>query len=203
MSNKRTWDEYWEKKDYDITKNPLFYEAMKTLPKNKTALILEAGCGNGKWIFEFGKNGYKNVVGLDFSEVGLRKIRKTNKNAMLVKADIRNLPFKEETFNTTFSFGVIEHFNDPDPLIKCMYDCLKKNGTLFLDTPNLLSHHTIYRAYRKTRGKWVVGYEDSYTTFGLKRILRKHGFKIVKSGTRGKYNRFDVFGFLSFVVARK
>jgi ubiquinone/menaquinone biosynthesis C-methylase UbiE len=203
MSDKKIWDMYWSKdKDYDIKKDPLYNEVMNVLPKNKNSLILEAGCGAGKWLLYFKRIGYKSI-GIDFSENGLKKIREKDKRIMLVKGDIRNLPIKNETFDLVFSFGVVEHFRKPQQLINEMHRVVKKNGLLFLDTPNLLSFHTFYRFYRKFRKKWVVGYEDSYTTWQLKKILEKSGFIITDSGTRGRYNKLDIFGFLSFVVGKK
>jgi ubiquinone/menaquinone biosynthesis C-methylase UbiE len=200
---KNVWDDYWDNKDFtDVRKNPLFNDVVAMLPK-KDALILEAGCGNGDWLFYLKKSGYKKIVGLDFSDMSLKKVRTMDKNIMLIKGDIRNLPIKEKCFDSVLSFGVIEHFQKPQRLITEMYRVIKNNGNIFLDTPNTLSLHTFYRFYRRIRGTWVVGYEDSYTPKKLTKMIRKAGFKVLNKGTRGRYGRLDIFGFLSFVVAKK
>ncbi len=192
-----------KKEQQKIKNDPLYEEVMKLLPTNKNSLILEAGCGTGKWLLYFKQRGYKNSVGLDFSEVALRKIKENDRTVLLIKADIRKLPIKNNTFDLIFSFGVIEHFKQPQTLVDEMYRVLKKNGRIFLTTPNLFALHTFYRFYRRLRGTWVIGYEDSYTPLQLAKILKQSKFKILRRGTRGKYNRFDIFGFLSFVVGEK
>jgi len=144
------WDKYWMKKDQQkINNDPLYEEVMKLLPTNKNSLILEAGCGTGKWLLHFKEKGYKNLIGLDFSEIALRKIRENDKAVLLIKADIRKLPIKNNTFDLIFSFGVIEHFKEPQTLVDEMYRVLKRNGKLFLTTPNLFALHTFYRFYRR------------------------------------------------------
>ena len=70
--------------------------------------ILDAGCGNGKNMIYFEKNGH-NVKGIDFSD-SLLKICKS-KDLDVLNSDIRNLPFENNTFDNTISIAVIHHLS--------------------------------------------------------------------------------------------
>ena len=64
---------------------------------------------------------------------------KTGIKFKYVIGDVQNLPYPQNTFDTVSSLGVIEHFLNPDKVMKEMYRVLKTNGHLILMTPNKYS----------------------------------------------------------------
>ena len=77
------------------------YEVLAHLLKGNRAL--DIGCGSG-----FIEEMDKNIVGLDFSFEAL-KIARGKGAARLVQSSAEMLPFKENAFDVSVSFGVLEH----------------------------------------------------------------------------------------------
>ena len=105
--------------------------------------ILEAGCGNGKWLIDLSEQGY-DIIGLDFSFVALQNIRNYKSLSDLTKGDVRSLPFKTGSFHKILSWGVLEHLLEgPEKAIKEHYRCLKEGGILFITIPRLSTSRLI------------------------------------------------------------
>lgn len=106
---------------------------------NKELKVLEAGCGNGKWI----KALYglvKYVCGIDFAIAGLKAIKEVILDALVVKRDVRYLPYKDCCFDLILSWGVMEHFekfDDVDIVLKESHRCLSDDGILIVSVPYL------------------------------------------------------------------
>lgn len=224
------WDKHWAKfkasQACNVKSYPLYSDIVSYLPAKKTNKILEAGCGIGCWCAHLSQIGYKNVVGLDFSETAVKAARENARGVSIIRGDIRNLPFPDETFAFILSLGVVEHFKDPMSVIGEMARVLKSGGILFLSTPNIFAPHTASRFVSRKMEIWQLGYEVSYTPEALADLAIKAGLKVVKLGNRGLKNslgflvrshyildrfpleRFDhtfmgKFGFYSFCIARK
>jgi len=78
-----------------------------TLSKNN-GLILEIGCGSGIFI-----NKVNNVIGVDINLSTLKNIKRDKPGQLLVQADARHLPFKNDSFCFIASFLMLEHINEP------------------------------------------------------------------------------------------
>lgn len=223
------WDKHWARFKASQTCNvksyPLYPDIVSCLPTKKTDKILEAGCGIGGWCSHLSQMGYKNVVGLDFSETVVKAARENARGVSIIMGDIQNLPFPDETFALILSLGVVEHSKNPMSLVSEMTRVLKSDGTLFLSTPNIFAPHTASRFVSRKMGRWRLGHEDSYTPEALAGLTIKAGLKVVNLGNRGLKNslgflvrsqyildrlpleRFDhtfmgKFGFYSFCVAK-
>lgn len=92
--------------------------AVHDRPKLQTGQkVLEAGCGNGKYLGELLKNDIK-ITAFDFSENavyackrGISKPEDKSRAEMLV-ADCRSLPFRDSVFDTAFYRHVTGHMMD-------------------------------------------------------------------------------------------
>ena len=80
------------------------YQLLATLLRGKRAL--DIGCGSA-YIERFAPE----IVGIDFSYEAL-KIAKQNGAKYLCQADAENLPFKDNSFELSLNFGVLEHIID-------------------------------------------------------------------------------------------
>ena len=114
-------------------------------------IILETGCGQGTIAYELSK-ACRLVYAVDDSELAMQAARKflqerndiTSKRVVLVKADLRQLPFPSETFRKINYSEVIEHLNEPLEVLLELRRCMVPGGFLFLTTwPN--SAHLVYR----------------------------------------------------------
>ena len=91
--------------------------------------ILDAGCGNGKNMIYFKKNGH-TFKGIDFSD-SLLKICKA-KDLDVLNSDIRSLPFENNTFDNTISIAVIHHLSNNNDRIKAIEELLRVTKNAYL-----------------------------------------------------------------------
>ncbi len=133
------WNRFWKEKTIgnmnhkilSIPKNPVFSLVEGLLPP-KNGYIIEAGSGDGRWVFWLAKQGY-TAIGVDISRNGLKIAngyarRNQFLNANFVLGDIRYLPFRRDFSDLILSFGVIEHFNNPRASIAEFYRTNKKDS---------------------------------------------------------------------------
>ncbi|MFQ5638278.1 MAG: class I SAM-dependent methyltransferase [bacterium] len=113
----------------------------KILPMRPGQRILDLGCGSGRHAHELAERGYR-VTCLDLSSV-LLKLAKTKSDAScctrFVKADMRNIPFKQ-TFDCVVSFfttfGYFQTDEENLQTLKSIDSALKSGGGFFLDYLN-------------------------------------------------------------------
>ena len=137
----RNWNEGWEKLrvtvDEDVwllTERVKLQYLLPLIPPY--ARSLEVGCGSAKLSALLAQRGVR-VVGTDRSSQALR-VARNNLSWMTVRGDIVRsdafqLPFADEQFDVVFSTGLLEHFDDPVPLISEMVRTLRPGGVFFSD----------------------------------------------------------------------
>jgi len=117
------FDKHWDENaavEYPVQKlhearrflQPLLQHIQAT--KNKQSLhVLDAGTGDGIHARVLADAGDIDYVGLDVSLSALLKIQSTVIPASLVQGDVVSMPFPDQTFDATFSFGVLGYSSDP------------------------------------------------------------------------------------------
>lgn len=102
---------------------------------NKTAKILDIGCGNGCVVELLRQEGFTNVYGLDITLEGLKQhnaMIKFNQPTPIFTPKIENYtessiwstPFKDNEFDFTFSVDVLEHI-PPDLVNQTIKEILR------------------------------------------------------------------------------
>jgi len=98
-------------------------------------LILDLGCGAGIDSAEFARNG-ASVVSVDFTRIAVESTRNLLKEAGLPgrvrQADATSLPFKNDTFDCVYSFGVLHHIPDIEKAISEIKRVLKPGGQIMV-----------------------------------------------------------------------
>ncbi len=163
---------------------PFIRKELKDLSKN--AKILEAGCGFGQWVFWMAEQGYQ-TVGIDLSSKAINAAKdyvKKNKikNCEFIEGDVRKIPIEDNHFDIIYSFGLIEHFHNPEIILNEFKRVLKTGGKIFLSMPNEYSFHTLTRIILKILDKWDLGYERSYNQKSLKKLFKKNGLMFLRGG---------------------
>lgn len=97
----------------------------------KDKIILDAGCGAGRFLEHSSKNS-KLIAAVDMSnaiEASYNNF-KGAKNIFFIQADLNYLPFKNNFFDGCYSIGVIQHTPNPKKTINSISKKIKVGGVL-------------------------------------------------------------------------
>ena len=149
--------------------------------------ILEGGCGNGAWVQYLNDQGYE-CIGTDINEVILDVAKKENLN--VIKDDILNMSFADDTFHAYLSLGVIEHWEDgPQKAIAEAYRVIKPGGYFLVSTPcnnlirKLFNHplRDLVNICYKILGIDLHFVEYRFERHELKQFMIDGGFNVVET----------------------
>lgn len=143
----------------------------------KNKLVLDAGCGGGRYSYAIKKLGARKVIGVDYGNEGLslaKKNYKDEKNLYFKKCNVHNLSFKNNYFDIVFSNGVLHHTTSiKKGLIEAVRVC-KPGGIIWL---YLYTTGGIFWYSRKLMNKFFKKIPYSYTYKILQNIgLPKNRF---------------------------
>lgn len=111
--------------------------------KVKGSLIIDFGCGSGRFIEISCMKGAK-VIGLDMSsavDVAYEKF-KDDSNVLIVQGDILNPPFTEGVADGAYSIGVLHHTAGPRVGFNKITKCIKSGGWLAVSVYGEIGHYT-------------------------------------------------------------
>lgn len=135
------WDNQWDiadfKKAVESGENERFVSKITSqyISPSKEKKILEGGCGKGNFVYSLFCKGY-SAIGVDFAKQTVKKINTVMPSLNVTVADVRKLPFEENSFDGYWSLGVIEHFYAGyEEIAKEMHRVIKPGGYLFLTFP--------------------------------------------------------------------
>jgi SAM-dependent methyltransferase len=95
-----------------------------------------------KWLPWFAREMHYGVSGVDYSEEGCVRAR-ASLTAAGVEGDIHCADFHRlgssfcDKYDVVTSFGVVEHFEDPAPILKIFSGHLRPGGLLLIFVPNM------------------------------------------------------------------
>lgn len=141
------------------------------------ALVLEAGCGAGRFTELLLQKG-AFLVSSDISsavEVNKENCPISDKH-LIIQADINNTPFQDNCFDVVICLGVIQHTPSPDETIRNLYDLVKPGGYLVIDHYSFNKSYLVRLAplYRKFLRKMPANKTIPYTQKLVKRYLPLH-----------------------------
>ena len=158
--------------------NPFFFirhayyrNIKKYIPQLKGKL-LDFGCGRKPFENLFTVEKY---IGVDLENTG-----HDHKNSKVdVFYDGRHLPFENETFDSLFCGEVLEHVFDPDIILSEINRVLKPGALTLITVPFSWNEHETPYDYAR------------YSSFGIKHLLEKNGFKILELKKNGNFARVN------------
>jgi|TARA_X000000950_G_C13888972_1_gene650023 SAM-dependent methyltransferase len=136
------------------------YRNMLRLMPNLKGRLLDIGCGSKPHKDMLNVNEH---IGIEIDDDG----RQNHKYADVLYNG-EEMPFDDKSFDSALASEVLEHVFNPDTLLRETNRVLKIDGIFLLSTPFLWEEHGQPYDYAR------------YTSFGLKYILEKKGFKIIE-----------------------
>lgn len=161
-------------------------KAVSKEAKDFTGRTMDFGCGSKPYRRAFVNS--SEYIGVDIETSG-HDHKKLN-STVDIFYDGETLPFENEHFDSVVAFEVFEHVFTPEVILPEIYRVLREGGRVLVTTPFVWPEHEEPYDYAR------------YSTFGLKHLFEKHGFKVVKVSKIG--NSYEIaFQLLSNVVAQK
>jgi SAM-dependent methyltransferase len=106
---------------------------------DKTATVLDAGCGGGAnvsvWLKKCSQG---KVTGLDYSNISVENSKKLNKKEIakgrcnIIQGDVAKMPFEDNSFQYVSAFETIYFWPGLEPSVKEVYRVLKNGGTFYI-----------------------------------------------------------------------
>jgi SAM-dependent methyltransferase len=149
---------------------------LKFLPGNKSQLILDAGCGDGKYAFYLGQHGYRNVHAIDLFE------RIESGEFYYQQASLDSLPFNKSFFDFIYCNSVIFYLEKPERGIQEFNRALKIGGLVFITAHTKYSLFTIWRCLKRFLGIKSLKHLEGvrfYSAYQYVQMLRRNGFEII------------------------
>jgi len=186
-STRNHWEQYWAGNNLLFT-NKIVEELSPFLTDKKS--ILEIGAGSGTTSIKLAEYN-TSVACLDYSKNSAQLIKsnmcKSDTKLQIVIGDAFNIPFRSESFDICFHQGFLEHFTNPEQLLKEQYRILKKDGVILIDVPQKYSLYTIKKHILMRINKWFAGWETEFSASQLNKLLNENGFSPLKT-----YGRFHI-----------
>lgn len=126
-----------------------------------------------------------HVYGIDISEPTVIQARaafeRTPNCLHGAVADIRELPFRDASFDAIYSMGTIEHFDETERAVEEMARVLKPGGRAIVGVPNRYDPflRPLFAAALQALGLYAYGYEKSFSRRALREMLERAGFAVV------------------------
>jgi len=108
------------------------------LDKSKVIKVLDAGCGDGRFLSLLKDRGIQEVYGVDYSERAVSFAQILVPTAKVSVENLMNLPY-ENFFDVIFLIEVLEHIDPKDTgkLLNSLKKSLKSSGELIISTPSV------------------------------------------------------------------
>lgn len=108
-------------------------EMLKYISKEKK--VLDIGCGTAENSIHISK--IAKYVGIDISDIALKIAEKyKNDNVTLLKADISEIPFSDDSFDVIICTYSFEHFLEPEKILNEMLRVCKEKGKIIIISPS-------------------------------------------------------------------
>lgn len=169
----------------DISTRTHIDRLKELFPVRRVKLSLNCGCGRGGQEDIFGPS-----IGIDISLQNIRSLRQRGGRGLV--ADMEHLPFKEDTFDLVYGFGILHHLNDIQKGVSEASRVLKKGGSIGFGGENngwcplVYIMSFIYRNWKIEKGSYRIR-EGNLRKIFLESEIRnfrvsKHGMTIYGMG---------------------
>lgn len=184
---------------YNYRYHSIFTRELNRLTKRwHKGSLLNLGCAHGPDFIPF-RDSFK-LYGVDFSDEMLSLARKYslkfNFNVELTLADVRQLPYPDDSFDWVISVATYHHIKGEQERLKALNELkrvLKPGGEAFITVWNRwqpgfwFKPRELYVPWRK-KDKILYRYYHLFSYAELEKLSIKAGFKIIRSHPESAYH---------------
>ncbi len=158
--------------DYRLWARKFAYHFRELLPSNRSARILDLGCGGGHFLYFLHSLGYSNLAGVDAdskqAEVARGMVACDVEQADIIRF-LRSCP---GGYDLVSCHHVIEHLSldDAAELLRLVYGALAPGGRFVLSTPNGARPWVGWHLFAD------LSHDHLYTSSSLKEVMELAGF---------------------------
>ncbi len=138
--------------------------------------ILDIGTGNGFFLMEALKQGYKTAFGIEPSkhaiELADEKIKKN-----IIPDILRDNQFKKDFFDVITLFQVIDHIEDPNSVLRICNKYLKEKGFILIISHNVDSWSS--KILGEKSPIFDIEHTQLFSQKTISKILKKNGFEVI------------------------
>jgi ubiquinone/menaquinone biosynthesis C-methylase UbiE len=144
---------------YIVRKN--LYRGVAKYAPQLTGKMMDFGCGEKPYKSLF--NNISEYTGVDYDGEG----HKHDKEEIDIYYDGKTIPFPGNTFDSILTTEVLEHIFNVEDILKELCRVLKPSGKILITIPFAWMEHEAPVDFGR------------YTSFGMKSLLERNGFKIL------------------------
>jgi len=151
-------------------------ELISLVPKN--ARVLDVGCGSGRDVQYFLEYNL-SPIGIDISHEMINEAKTRVPTGDFKKMDMRNLKFKENTFDAIWACASLYHITRKElpSVLQDFNKLLKDKGLLFISVKEGDGSKIIRKEKYKDLPRLFVYYNKSE----IEKLINENGFSIIKS----------------------
>jgi len=160
------------------------------LPLQRGDFVLDAGCGEGRHVFECFRHDC-SILGVDLSQQSLLKARyvlgemkarkEANGRVLLLRGNALRFPFSAGTFDKIICAEVIEHVDDDRLGITELGRVLKPGGRIAVTVPTLFTEY-VYDFLSKEYFRTPGGHVRKVIPQELARSMEHNGLRVYAVG---------------------
>jgi ubiquinone/menaquinone biosynthesis C-methylase UbiE len=180
-NQEKYWDKVAEEKEFPT---PFQIEKFEKYV-SKENKILDVGCGYGRTLNELYNHGFKDLIGIDYSQGMINRGLRLYPDLNLIKTDGDTIPFPDNEFDAVILLAVLtSSYKDEEQqnIISEISRVLKDNGVLYINDYLINQDERNLKRYRK--------YNDKYDECGIFElsegaVFRHHTEKHILELTKG------------------
>ena len=137
--------------------------------------ILDMGCATGGLLAEMKKRGYRNLLGVDPSNLCC-EMTKSLYDIKTIRSTISNMDKLDTKFDFLFLIGVLEHLKDINSALRGLASCMSSEGLIYIEVPDATS-------YDQFQGAPFQFFSIEHINFlspqSLRNLMANHGFECI------------------------
>ena len=152
--------------------------------------VLDVGCNTGILLIPLLEKGV-DAIGVDISKSDIRKAQKKLQakgfsSSLVLIADAKKLPFKNDSFDIVLLSDILEHVSEPELVAKETCRVVKQNGNIYATVPNEMHPVVKFEWLRKALSGRETVEEHPDEPYNLNKLINLFPNVLVeKSGFAG------------------